>query len=135
MYQDRVTIFNRVGNTWQAKPLSGVDLNVDRMAVLATYGASSGDSAKLHIKYNGDNVGDYIYKEPKQFTGGAEITFRSGEEFDFFMEGIWDGDAVVDDTAYIDGFYNYMNANYDNVFAISSVAKYSVIPHFEIMGR
>lgn len=31
-------------------------------------------------------------------------------------------------------FYNHVNDEYDYVFAITSVAKYTAIPHFEIMG-
>lgn len=135
MYKDTVTLFNRSGNTWKVHVLNNVDLNIDRMAILATYGENSADTAKLHIKdYNGTVCG-YKYVEPHEYTGADnEITFRSGEDFDFFATGAYSY-TEVNDTDYIDGFYNYLNSVRDHVFAISSVARYSVIPHFEIMGR
>lgn len=70
---------------------------------------------------------------------GNLITFAFGdtEAFDFFMEGAYEnvGEPILDSDYERRGFYNYMNANYDNVFAITSVAKYNLIPHFEIMAR
>jgi hypothetical protein len=63
------------------------------------------------------------------------ITFTSGTNFDFFWKGEWTGGIVSDSDYGPEGFYDYMNRTYDYVFAISSVAMYSVIPHFEIMGR
>ena len=135
MYKDTVTLFNRVGTKWKVHVLRNVDLNVDRMSILATYGESSGDSAKLHIKDKNGYVCGLKYVEPTRYTGAVgTVTFRSGEDFDFFTKGEY-STAEVDDTAYIDGFYNYLNAVRDDVFAVSSVARYSVIPHFEIMGK
>lgn len=70
---------------------------------------------------------------------GNLITFAFGdtEAFDFFMEGVYENveEPILDADYERRGFYNYMNANYDNVFAITSVAKYNLIPHFEIMAR
>ena len=62
------------------------------------------------------------------------ITFTSGTDFDFFMLGEYSTTEPIADNDYIDGFYNYVNDEYDYVFAITKVAEYSVIPHFEIMG-
>ena len=44
-------------------------------------------------------------------------------------------DGPVSDERYRNGFYNYMNRNYDNVFAITNVSKFNLIPHFEITAR
>ena len=41
----------------------------------------------------------------------------------------------MNDADYVDGFYNFCNTIYDYSFAITSVAKYSVIPHFELMAK
>lgn len=60
------------------------------------------------------------------------ITFHDGDLFDFFWEGEWT--ETVNDEDYPNGFFDYMKKNHDMVFAITSVARYSVIPHFEIMG-
>ena len=41
----------------------------------------------------------------------------------------------IADADYRNGFYNYMNKHYDNVFAISTVSKFNLIPHFEIGAK
>ena len=136
MYKDTVTIFNRLRrngtDTWYPTVLHGVDLNVDSAAIRKAYGAETHDRAKLHVMYApGLIVGGKQYYLPKDWAGMG-ITFHDGDLFDFFWEGEWT--ETVNDEDYTDGFFNYMKKNYDMVFAITSVARYSVIPHFEIMG-
>ena len=64
-----------------------------------------------------------------------EETITFSPESDFFWEGEWDNGIVSDDD-YRGGFYQYMNQNKDNVFKITSVGgPYTVIPHFEILGK
>lgn len=64
------------------------------------------------------------------------VTFAAGSAFDFFWAGEWTGGSVVYDNNYGDQtFYDYMLANYDFVFAITSVGFFSVLPHFEVVGR
>lgn len=54
---------------------------------------------------------------------------------DFFIAGEWEAGAV-NDADYPDGFYQYLNAERDYCFKISSVGgPYSLIPHFEILGK
>ena len=138
MYSDKITLFNRKADTWYATILSGVDLNADKAAMVEKYGATSKDKALLHVKYTmqggGVVVGGSTYLPPKEWQAAQSgITFQEG---DFFWAGEWTGAATISDDAYtIDGFYDYMNANYDGVYIISSVAMYSVIPHFEIVGK
>lgn len=153
MYQDTITLFNRKpgergkGDTWYPTVIKGVNLNIDRAAILAKYGAESQDNAMLSIKYvteNGETIvtcDEYTKKPwmaPKSWDGTEDsLTFASGTNFDFFWQGEWDGGIVSDaDSRWsTEGFYNYMNRTHDYVFAVSSVAMYSVIPHFEIMGK
>lgn len=136
MYRDTVTVFNRYNGTWKGVVLNGVDLNVDKAMMIQRYGEHSQDRSKLHIKYAEKDgnffVGNVQYFEPNSYTGDG-ITFQEGNNMSFYMEGIAPILSASDD-AYLDGFLDYMNANY-NVFVISSVARYSVIPHFEIVGR
>ena len=66
------------------------------------------------------------------------ITFTTGDRFDFFMLGDWGSEEPVCDEDYAAelDFYTYMNRKHDYVFAISSVGgPYSVIPHFEVLGK
>lgn len=145
MYQDTITLFNRKsgdrgqGDTWYPTVIKGVNLNIDRAAILAKYGADSQDNAVLHIQYvakeGGIHVAGKPWMPPKQWDGTEDsITFTSGKNFDFFWKGDWTG-GITTDSNYGEGFYDWMNRTHDYVFAISAVAQYSVIPHFEIMGR
>ena len=149
LYSDTITLFNRyqskLGDTWYPTVLHNVDLNVDKAAISAKYGENSADSAKLHIKYQrqgaGILVGGKPYLAPKEWDKQindllpATVTFTDGTDFDFFYTGDWGSEEPIADNDYTDGFYGYMNKNYDYVFAVSSVAMYTVIPHFEIMGK
>lgn len=151
MYKDTVTLFNRYTTkdrkiVWYPTVLCGVNLNIDKASIVAKYGSNSQDNAVLNVKYhNCDDavmVGDKSYLLPKEWNKqtedalAASLTFTTGkEEFDFFYEGEWESDEPILDDDYTSGFYSYMNNNYDNVFAITSVSKYSVIPHFEVVGK
>lgn len=151
MYKDTVTLFNRYTTkdrkiVWYPTVLRGVNLNVDKASIVAKYGSNSQDNAVLNVKYHsGDNavmVGDKKYLLPKEWSRQTEdvlaesLTFASDkEEFDFFYEGEWEIDEPILDGEYTSGFYSHMNKNYDNVFAITSVSKFSVIPHFEVVGK
>ena len=148
MYNDTITLFNRKPgergqpDTWYPTVIKNVNLNIDRAAILAKYGAESQDNAVLHIRYKKDGdeilVSEKPWMPPKAWDGTEDsITFASGTNFDFFWMGEWNGGVVSDaDSRWsTEGFYNYMNRTYDYVFAVSSVAMYTVIPHFEIMGK
>lgn len=150
MYADTITLFNRKesrsGDTWYPSVLHNVHLNMDRAAILAKYGAESQDSAALNVRYalsDGDKlIGDKIWLPPKEWDAledpSGHITFNGGETFDFFWLGEWENEKPISSMDYSadNGFYNYMNRTHDYVFAVSSVGgPYSVIPHFEIMGR
>ncbi|MBO5831551.1 MAG: hypothetical protein J6R01_08100 [Alistipes sp.] len=112
---------------------------------MAKYGADSSDKAVLHVKYRTDNglirVENKSYLPPLEWTRLTNdempdfITFKGGLNFDFILHGEWSSDEIINDSDYGSdaGFYNYMSRQYDEVFAVSSVARYSVIPHFEIL--
>ncbi len=152
MYKDTITLFNRHegedGDTWYPSILHNVDLNTDRAAILSKYGAESADGAILHIRYKQESdkkiVENKLWKPPKEWEAEADkaktITFTPGDRFDFFWLGDWGNEDPVHDSSYVGttstGFYNHMNKNHDFVFAITSVGgPYSVIPHFEILGK
>lgn len=149
MYADTVTLFNRYDagaeDKWFPTVLRGVDLNIDKAAIVATYGENSADNARLHVRCTIDDgavsIGDKTYLPSKLWAAQSEaeaarsITFESGQRFDFFVVGEWLGAEAIDDADYVDGFYNFCNKLYDFCFAITSVARYSVIPHFEIMAK
>ena len=153
MYDKTVTVFNFYNSKtaglsyWYPHILSGVDLITDHGAILKKYGPDSTDNAALHIAYapDGDKVmvqrsdGAAVpWMTPKAWAAQVNddlpdsITF--GPE-DFFWQGEWTG-GMVTEGDYRNGFYQYMNSNRDNVYKITSVGgPYTVIPHFEILGK
>lgn len=148
MYSDTITLFNRyksrLGDMWYPTVIKGVNLNIDKAAIIAKCGAESKDNAVLNIRYKVDDgkvvITDKTYLPPKEWDRqtndklAESLTFTSGNDFDFFMPGEYESTEPIADDDYIDGFYNFMNDNYDYVFAITAVAPYSAIQHFEIMG-
>lgn len=145
MYKDTVTLFNRKGgaegDTWYPAVLSGVNLNKDKGEVFRRYGPNASDNAVLNVRY--DQTEDEItvcgkkWLQPKEWArqqdpSGA-ITFAPG---DFFYAGAWEGTTPLHDGAYGDqSFYEYMLNHYDDVFMISSVGFFSVIPHMEVTAK
>lgn len=151
LYKQTITLFNRLREedsdeiVWYPKVLNGVHLVVDKSSAWGMQGGREVDNIRLHVRYqiSGENimVSGYPWHEPKAWRRlkqpDGTITFGFGDDdFDFFIEGVFHEFASpISDDEYKKGFYNYMNANYDNVFAITSVSKYNLIPHFEIMAR
>lgn len=150
MYDKTITLFNRydsrLGDTWYPTVLHGVDLNIDKASIIAKYGPESSDRAALHIRYEKKDGMIYVANKqwlpPKQWDGQTNdklvdsVTFTDGNKFDFFYWGEWDEVPIADNDYSPDGFYSYMNAKKDFVFAISSIGgPYTLIPHFEILGK
>lgn len=148
MYQDTITLFNRkpggnAGDTFYPTVIKGVNLNIDRAAILAKYGPEAQDNAVLHIRYvvkNGeiaivcDSEMTKPWMSPKTWDK-TEDSLTFNPDGDFFWVGEWKDGIVSDADHGPDGFYAEMNRAHDYVFTVSSVARYSVIPHFEIMGK
>ena len=150
MFTDTITVFNYYKDslknvTWYPTVIHGVNLLIDKAAIVAKYGAESKDNALLNIHYQTVDgqimVDGKPYLPPKEWERQTNymlvdsVTFTSGTYFDFFMLGEYPTTTPIADDDYIDGFYNHVNDEYDYVFAITSVAKYTAIPHFEIMGK
>lgn len=152
MFTDTVTVFNYYKDslknvTWYPTVIHGVNLLIDKAAIVAKYGAESKDNAVLNIHYQTLDgqimVEDKPYFPPKEWERQTNdkladsITFASGTGFDFFMLGEYPTtEPILDDyDNYKHGFFEEMKEEYDFVFAITSVGMYSVIPHFEITGK
>lgn len=150
MYSDAITVFNSYEDsfknvTWYPSVIRGVNLLIDKSAIVAKYGAESKDNAILNIRF--DTVDKQIMVDGKNYLPPKEwerqtndkladsITFASGTDFDFFMLGEYPMQGPINDDEYRNGFFEEVKKEYDYVFAITSVAKYTVIPHFEITGK
>lgn len=149
MYDKTITLFNRLhsaaGDTWFPTVLKGVNLIIDKASIVAKYGETNESSASLHVKFDKDAEGNIIVADkpcllPKAWNEVLHeqlpnyITFKSGNDGDFFIEGEHDW-GVIDDNDYTDGFLNYAVRHYDHVFVITNVGRYDLIPHFEILGK
>ena len=152
MFTDTITVFNYYKDslknvTWYPTVIHGVNLLIDKAAIVAKYGAESKDNALLNIHYQTVDgqimVDGKPYLPPKEWERQTNdkladsITFAGGTDFDFFMLGEYPTtEPILDDyDNYRNGFFEEMKKQYDYVFAITSVAKYTVIPHFEITGK
>lgn len=155
IYSKTITIFNYYESAttgdayWYPHVLSNVDLNTDRGAIIKKYGPDAADNAQLHILYGINQSGQKVIADKdsnaipwllpkewqKQTNDLLSETLTFSPESDFFWEGEWDK-GIVNDDDYRGGFYQYMNQSKDNVFKITSVGgPYSLIPHFEILGK
>ena len=144
-----VTIFNRhrtgTGDIWYATIIKGIYLNTDKAGIIKKYGAESGDSAVLHVPCITKGADIFVtekkYLSPKRWNAQQDeeltksLTFAAGKAFDFFIAGEWDGELIIPDNKYPNGLYDYLNREYDDVFSVSSAARYGLIPHFEILGK
>lgn len=147
MFDGTVTLFNgrRAGDgsvTWYPTVLEGAELQTDRAAIAAKYGAESADKAILYMPYvwnAGPTVGGKPYLTPRLWRAAEDpagaVTFQTGAEFDFFIEGTWEDTAPIDDGVYTAGLYDHMNRTMDGVYAIDAVSRYDLIPHFEVTGK
>lgn len=151
MFDATITLFNRYksrkdGDKWFKTVVEGVNVIADKAAIVATQGTNASDSAKVLINYDTDAAGNIkiagkTYLAPKKWdevlTSERDnyLTFKNGSNFDFILVGKLEEDISLNDGDYTEGLYNYLNKAYDNVFAISSVGKYELIPHFEIMAK
>lgn len=148
MYKDTVTLFNRyvdsMGNTmWFPHVLTNVNFNADKSVIVSKYGEESKDNAVLNIKYHLRGLTKMVngkpYLNPKDWERKVNdelsnfITFAQGNEFDFFMLGDYGSEEIIKDDK--GTFFRDIQQEYDNVYAITSVAEYTVIQHFEIVGK
>ena len=152
MYNDTITLFNRysssLGDVWYQTVIHGVDVNMDRANIISKYGVDTSANATLHVQFHVQDgeimIADKKYLPPIAWENqvndllSESITFTSGSSFDFFYVGELDErEEPIADSAYSPtGFYDYMRKRFDCVYAIESVGgPYTVIPHFEIIGR
>ena len=150
MFHDTVTIFNRkrpmgfTGDVWYPTVLHGVELQTDRAAIVAKYGAESADRALLFIHYQTDDedkklVGGKEYLPPKAWQAEEDpavaVTFTPGGTFDFFIDGPWPDDTPINDGDYTGGFFDHMKQTMDGVYAVTQASVFKVIPHVEVAGK
>lgn len=136
MYNDTVTVFNYYEDKkksicrWYPTVLHDVELQINHGITVTTDGNANDNTASLHIRNDLDK-----YLNPVAFKRAEdrENHFTLGQK-DFFVEGELDL-IVIDEDDYPNGFFEYIKSEYDNVFKITTVERYKVIPHFEVGGK
>ena len=90
MYKDVVTVFNeqrsRDGSVWYPTVLTGVNLNMDRGAVVARYGEASLDNAILNVRYK-----SLTGEAASNLDGGTFMNYDGGVQLDGGDFDNWDG--------------------------------------------
>ena len=143
MFEDVVTVFNRKEDLWYPTVLKGVEVQAVRSAEPAEYGGREAGRVTVlapYIQQEGAAViAGKTYLPPKSWRQMEQpekyITFATGEQFDFFLHGLWEGTEPVRDDDWPEGFFGRMDRERDGVYAIASAARYEALPHFEIEGR
>lgn len=142
MFNDVVTLFMKYEDKkekicqWHRVALADVELQKNKAISVSNDGNRPNNTVTLHIPCTQGKIGDYEYLKPKAWhraeDKAGKITLVEG---DFFVDGeIIDMD-IYDDSQYAGGLFTYMRKNYDDVYVISSVNEYKVIPHFEVGGH
>lgn len=143
MFDKTVTIFNQSNGVWYPKTYRNAQVITDRGYVRRVYGDTANDSVIVHIpcKYG---VGTCLLTDeiefvlPKEFDASADkstiATFRSGVNFDIILIGEYENTPIADDE-YSGGFYKHLKSEKDGVYALTNVAQYYVVPHFELTGK
>ena len=143
-----ITVFNRYDAAandvrYYATIIHGATLQVDKAASVSTSGLKDADSMWCSIPYENHvdhiTVDGYLHLSPKEWAsqvGDAReqsVTFDEGR--DILLDGAWDGPAVVNADEYDRvGFLGHLRSRFDGVYLINSVARYDLIPHFELGG-
>ena len=151
IYKQTITLFNRISAGggdiyWYPTIIRGVHLYDSQTSTWSNQGGNSGNNATVHIMYQIVNgqimVAGKPYYPPKQYrlldAPQDAITFAFGhhDDSDFFIRGEFGFDGAVSDDAHDrHGFFNYMKKTNDDVYSVSGVTIYNLIPHFEITGR
>lgn len=140
-YADTVTIWNKYVDglwekeTWIPTLVENVRLLVSRGNNIQNSGNSSADSARLHISDIESNP-KKPYKTPAEWNAllpeeKSKFFTLESENGSFFAEG----DSTAVDASAHENFFEFMKKSYSNCFKITSVDRFSIIPHFEVWGK
>lgn len=132
-YNKTVTIYNKMEKGYEEiyypTVLNGVRLLTGKASSLGEKGVVENDNAMLSIKNTPELEKPYLTEKNWKKADDRENYFTL-KEGDFFVEG----NTEKENTG-IENFFEHMKAAYDNVFRITKVQQYELIPHFEVGGR
>lgn len=129
MHDKTVTVFCHVGDIWRATVLNNVYFAGHNNITVSTDGEKASDEYLLMIDIDEGVAAKYI--KPKAFEvyeGEDKFTLREG---DIVALGEYESGNDLEYMEY-GGFLSYMKSKYDDVYSISSIKRFDVIPHFEV---
>lgn len=144
MFNDTITLFNLHNGVWFPHLIYGADAAgmINGSSATALNGTTNADSGTILIQTNNDLIihsdkKPIPYVTPKAYAalenGADAITFQP--QTDFIFIGAYESTEPIIDDDYEAGFYTEMNSKNDDVYLITSVKFYGLIPHFEIEVR
>lgn len=150
MHDTVVTLFNFHEKTdaWYTTVFGGVHLMESKAeTVTRDSGKTNEDTVEIILRTLGDKtvraistdgrptcvryIGEKAYNALENPHG--YFTFKA--ETDFIAVGNHAQTAPIIDDEYDEGLYHAMNTENDDVYMITSVSYFSLIPHFEIGGK
>lgn len=145
MHDQTITLFNYSDseNAWRVTVIDGCYFYVTSALLPSTNGLGNSDNSCLIIYTEKDaSINGLKYLKPKEYQRSDKAgCFTMKPETDFFLCGAWEGfedeiPQLISDDEFENGFYDFMNDNYDDVLMIQSAVHYSsLIPHFEVVGK
>lgn len=133
MFDREITLFNLHGKKWYTTLFTGVQMNAVSAKTATTHGLNNGDTVEIII--NLPCEGEYV--EPKAYAALSDpagyFTFAPGSSF--IVAGNHMEDEQLEQDDYEQELYHELNTALDGVYMVTSAVYYSLIPHFEIVGR
>ena len=124
MFKETITLYNRVADGYNDRYECTILKNVEIQPTNSIKNNNSTDKFKLFININSQNK---LYVKPKEYDKSLDkshcFTVRTG---DFFVLG----EVTIDNAT-----YQSINKKYDDVYNVTSIKEYSVIPHLEVGGN
>lgn len=136
LFDRTITVFNRADGEGVLSDDIWYKTVLDHVRVIETKGTSNNatgtsemDTVNIHIM---ERYLEKPYLDPKEWANLLDKTeaFTLTQGHDFIVLG----DLSNIDTESID-LYQQLKNTYDGVYRITSVSKYTVIPHLEVGGR
>lgn len=136
MYIDIVTVFNlyndNTGDLWYPTVLTNCEFQITKGTNMRVSGVENADAVSLHVT---DNCTVKTFLKPKEWLASTDKAnnYTFGKK-DFFIKGDYT-EVVIEDEDYTKGFYETLKQQLDDVYNVTTVDYFTLIPHVEVGGR
>jgi hypothetical protein len=136
MYIDTATIFNlysdETGDYWYSTLLENCEFQITKGTNARVTGFENADAVSLHVTAD-CTVKTFL--KPKEWLASTDKAdnYTFGKK-DFFIKGDYT-EIVIDDADYTKGLYETLKQQLDDVYNVTTVDYFTLIPHIEVGGR